>query len=145
MEKECRNQRQEETSTRSCLLMISFRRKKSIGDCFLLILCERESKMNLRIDFGIHSGEEIMKMAVVDVHRDDMYAHIPTAPGLPPIRRAADHGPLDLRLGTTEKSAICATCNEPLATCSGHFGYIRFTLPIFHQVHISTGCFASCI
>jgi DNA-directed RNA polymerase III subunit RPC1 len=75
-----------------------------------------------------------MKMAVVDVSRDDMYAHIPTAPGLPPVRRAADHGPLDLRLGTTEKSAICATCNEPLATCSGHFGYIRFTLPIFHQV-----------
>mmetsp|Transcript_61091 Transcript_61091/g.144156 ORF Transcript_61091/g.144156 Transcript_61091/m.144156 type:complete len:1479 (-) Transcript_61091:130-4566(-) len=86
-----------------------------------------------RIDFGVHSGEEITKMSVVEVNRDDMYWHAPAAPGQPTTREPAANGPLDRRLGTTEKGSICATCHEPLQTCSGHFGHYKLTLPIFHQ------------
>ena len=86
-----------------------------------------------RIDFGVHSGEEMVRMSVMECNKDEMYQHLPTAPGQPTVREAARNGPLDRRLGTTDKSSTCATCNEPLQTCSGHFGYLRLTLPVFHQ------------
>lgn len=36
-------------------------------------------------------------------------------------------------MGTTDKSAYCGTCHEPLQTCAGHFGHVKLTLPVFHQ------------
>ncbi|KAJ1494612.1 hypothetical protein T484DRAFT_1764938 [Baffinella frigidus] len=86
-----------------------------------------------RIDFGVHSGEEMVRMSVMECNQDNMYLHVPTAPGQPTVREAARCGPLDRRLGTTDKSLMCATCGEPLQTCSGHFGFLRLTLPVFHQ------------
>lgn len=41
-------------------------------------------------------------------------------------------GPLDLRLGLSERGKICETCNEDLLTCPGHFGYLELELPVFH-------------
>ena len=85
------------------------------------------------IDFSICSGEEIVKNAVMEVTRDDMYNTVPTAPGQPSIREAATNGPLDRRMGTTNKDSRCKTCDEFLTECSGHFGQLRLTLPVFHQ------------
>ncbi|EKX55532.1 hypothetical protein GUITHDRAFT_156792 [Guillardia theta CCMP2712] len=62
-----------------------------------------------------------------------MYSHQPAAPGQPATREAALNGPLDRRMGTTDKSLTCTTCHEPLQTCAGHFGYLKLTLPVFHQ------------
>ena len=36
-------------------------------------------------------------------------------------------------MGTTSKDARCKTCDEFLTECSGHFGHLRLTLPVFHQ------------
>ena len=85
------------------------------------------------IDFGICSGEEIVRNAVMEVTRDDMYTTVPTAPGQPSIREAATNGPLDRRMGTTNKDSKCKTCDEFLTECSGHFGHLQLTLPVFHQ------------
>ena len=85
------------------------------------------------IDFSICSGEEIVKNAVMEVQRDDMYTSVPTAPGQASIREAAPNGPLDRRMGTTNKDSKCKTCDEYLTECSGHFGHLRLTLPVFHQ------------
>lgn len=85
------------------------------------------------IDFSICSGEEIVRNAVMEVNRDDMYTNVPTAPGQPSIREAATGGPLDRRMGTTNKDSKCKTCDEYLTECAGHFGHLRLTLPVFHQ------------
>jgi len=85
------------------------------------------------IDFSICSGEEIVKNAVMEVSRDDMYTTVPSAPGQPSVREAATGGPLDRRMGTTNKDSKCKTCDEFLTECAGHFGHLRLTLPVFHQ------------
>ena len=41
-------------------------------------------------------------------------------------------GPLDLRLGISEKGKECKTCQKSLEVCPGHFGYIELELPVFH-------------
>ena len=44
------------------------------------------------IDFSICSGEQIVRNAVMEVKRDDMYTSVPTAPGQASIREAAPNG-----------------------------------------------------
>ena len=41
-------------------------------------------------------------------------------------------GPLDMRLGTSDKKASCQTCGCKLEECPGHFGHIRLALPVYH-------------
>ena len=41
--------------------------------------------------------------------------------------------PLDRRMGTTSKDSKCKTCEADLTECSGHFGHLQLTLPVFHQ------------
>jgi DNA-directed RNA polymerase III subunit RPC1 len=71
------------------------------------------------IDFSICAGEEIVKNAVMEVKRDDMYTSVPTAPGQASIREAAPNGPLDRRMGTTNKDSKCKTCEADLTECAG--------------------------
>ena len=49
-----------------------------------------------------------------------------------PERRPQPNGVLDPRLGVSNKRAICDTCGQGLTECTGHFGYIRLELPVFH-------------
>ena len=41
-------------------------------------------------------------------------------------------GPKDLRMGTSESSKLCATCNGTMVDCPGHFGVLKLALPVFH-------------
>ena len=41
-------------------------------------------------------------------------------------------GPLDLRLGVSEKNRECATCGLSLVDCPGHFGFVKLSLPVYH-------------
>lgn len=43
--------------------------------------------LSARIDFGVHSEEEICRMSVVEVKKDEMYSHAPAAPGQPMVRQ----------------------------------------------------------
>lgn len=47
----------------------------------------------------------------------------PTAPG---------DSLADAAQGTSSKSGKCATCQESLQNCTGHFGHVRLPLPAFH-------------
>lgn len=49
-----------------------------------------------------------------------------------PERRPQPNGVLDPRLGISSKRATCETCGQMLADCTGHFGYIKLELPVFH-------------
>ncbi len=42
------------------------------------------------------------------------------------------HGPLDNRLGVSEKGKNCETCGHKINECPGHFGYLKFEMPVFH-------------
>lgn len=48
------------------------------------------------------------------------------------VRRPKVNGPLDLRLGTSNKRELCGTCGLPAVTCAGHFGHIALELPVYH-------------
>ncbi|KAJ3171954.1 DNA-directed RNA polymerase II subunit rpb1 [Geranomyces variabilis] len=41
-------------------------------------------------------------------------------------------GLLDRRLGTTDRNFKCATCDENMTDCPGHFGHIDLAKPVFH-------------
>ena len=43
-----------------------------------------------------------------------------------------DFGPLDLRLGVGDKKHTCNTCKKRIEDCSGHYGYVKLALPIYH-------------
>lgn len=47
-------------------------------------------------------------------------------------KKPAKGGVLDTRLGTSDKSGTCGTCNAKLADCVGHYSYIKLILPVFH-------------
>lgn len=76
------------------------------------------------IKFGIMSAEEIARAAHIEVNNRDFYDQ--------PDRSQTRGGALDARLGAIDKRSTCETCKENLADCTGHFGYIRLCLPVFH-------------
>ncbi|KAH9411886.1 RNA polymerase Rpb1 [Ordospora pajunii] len=77
-----------------------------------------------KISFGILSPDEIERLSVHSISSKDLYdMH---------TRRPLADGPLDLRLGVGNKRDKCNTCGEGLATCIGHFGEVKLTLPVFN-------------
>jgi DNA-directed RNA polymerase III subunit RPC1 len=47
-------------------------------------------------------------------------------------RAIVRHGPLDGRMGISNKTGTCETCGQSLQDCNGHFGHLKLTLPAFH-------------
>lgn len=78
------------------------------------------------IRFTTMSGQEIVKGSELQVFERGLYQL--------PERQPVPYGVLDTRMGTTRKKrdAQCSTCSGSLATCPGHFGYIKLELPVFH-------------
>jgi DNA-directed RNA polymerase II subunit RPB1 len=46
--------------------------------------------------------------------------------------RPRENGLNDPRMGTIDRSFKCATCEESMAECPGHFGHIELAIPCFH-------------
>uniref|UniRef100_A0AAU6SHL8 DNA-directed RNA polymerase subunit n=1 Tax=Nosema wisconsonii TaxID=3404847 RepID=A0AAU6SHL8_9MICR len=79
------------------------------------------------IQFGLFSPEEIRRASVVQViHPETMENGLPRQGGL-----------IDLKMGTTERSFLCSTCERDNFGCPGHFGHIELTKPMFHVGYIS--------
>ncbi|KAI1810219.1 DNA-directed RNA polymerase III subunit RPC1 [Poronia punctata] len=81
------------------------------------------------LKFGIQSNQDIVNQGVLEVSDRSMY-------DIEKGREPTKNGVLDKRLGTSSKTGICATCNERLADCIGHFGHVRLPLPAFHVGYI---------
>ncbi|GJN86683.1 DNA-directed RNA polymerase III largest subunit [Purpureocillium lilacinum] len=77
------------------------------------------------IKFGIQSNQDIANQAVLEVSDRLLY-------DIENNRAPYRHGPLDPRLGTSSKIGKCATCQDSLQNCTGHFGHVRLPLPAFH-------------
>lgn len=76
------------------------------------------------INFQVLSADQIESLGVAEIVRKEIYDPITRVP--------MNGGPLDQRLGLSRKDGKCRTCLEPLASCSGHFGWYRLALPVFH-------------
>ncbi|EIE19808.1 beta and beta-prime subunits of DNA dependent RNA-polymerase [Coccomyxa subellipsoidea C-169] len=70
------------------------------------------------------SPDEIIKASELQVYERSLYKM--------PERKPAPNGTLDPRLGVSNRSSKCSTCGQNLADCTGHFGYIKLWLPVFH-------------
>lgn len=77
-----------------------------------------------RISFRVLSSEQVSQLSVASLENKTLYDIT--------SRRPFSGGPLDLRLGVSTKAGTCATCNENIQNCSGHFGEIKLFLPVYH-------------
>jgi DNA-directed RNA polymerase beta' subunit len=77
-----------------------------------------------RVVFKIANPEDILKLSVVEI----------TSPRLvkPKARLPDENGVLSLFMGSLDRRVRCATCENDLLHCPGHFGHIVFAAPIYH-------------
>ncbi|KAI5184396.1 DNA-directed RNA polymerase II subunit RPB1 [Nematocida homosporus] len=74
------------------------------------------------IEFGILSPEDVVAISVCKIeHPETVENGVPKEGGL-----------ADLRLGTSERGFLCSTCGHRFDQCTGHFGYIELSKPVFH-------------
>ena len=79
-----------------------------------------------RIEFGLLSPDEIRRYSVAQIqYTEPLENHLPKVGGL-----------LDLRMGCFEKNVRCATCNQKMTHCPGHFGHIELARPVYHVYFI---------
>ncbi|QDS70780.1 hypothetical protein FKW77_004122 [Venturia effusa] len=76
------------------------------------------------IQFGLFSPEEVKKFSIGEI----LYPEVMDEQKQKP--RAQGLG--DPRLGSIDRAFQCATCNESMQECPGHFGHIELSTPVFH-------------
>ncbi|KAK3723137.1 DNA-directed RNA polymerase II core subunit rpo21 [Vermiconidia calcicola] len=81
------------------------------------------------IQFGLFSPEEIKNMSVCHIEYPETMDE--------QRQRPREKGLNDPKLGTTDRGYRCATCEESMAECPGHFGHIELAVPVFHIGFIS--------
>lgn len=89
-----------------------------------LVVKDIAPKKISHIQFGMLSPSELQRLSEFRISSDELFSM--------PSRTPATGGVLDPRLGICDKTSTCATCKRRLQDCAGHFGYIRFALPVFH-------------
>ncbi|KAL1971699.1 hypothetical protein VTN31DRAFT_2320 [Thermomyces dupontii] len=82
-------------------------------------------KVIKQLKFGALSQDDIVSQSVVEVSDRKFY-------DLERDRQIAPYGPLDQRMGISNKTGTCETCGGSVQTCNGHFGHVRLVLPAFH-------------
>ncbi|KAK5661630.1 hypothetical protein OQA88_9730 [Cercophora sp. LCS_1] len=88
-------------------------------------LVDKVPKRFKALKFGVPSHQAIVSQGVLEVSDNLLY-------DVDNGRRTYPHGPLDPRLGISNKTDRCATCDQQLQDCMGHFGHVRLPLPVFH-------------
>lgn len=77
------------------------------------------------LHFGVLSNRDIVNQSQVELADRRMY-------NLDEGRNVAIHGPLDPRMGISDKRGKCESCGQQLQNCNGHFGHVKLVLPCFH-------------
>ncbi|MCJ1479194.1 DNA-directed RNA polymerase II subunit rpb1 [Lambiella insularis] len=76
------------------------------------------------IQFGLLSPEEIKNMSVAHIEYPETMDE--------QKQRPRELGLADPKLGSIDRSYKCATCDENMSECPGHFGHIELATPVFH-------------
>ena len=80
------------------------------------------------IELNIFGNTEVKSYSVVSKEDSLGIIHPETHDNNEPKRR----GLIDLRLGITDNSHTCATCNLKMNECPGHFGHTEFAEEVIH-------------
>ncbi|KAL4814705.1 hypothetical protein BDW67DRAFT_176885 [Aspergillus spinulosporus] len=86
---------------------------------------DRVPKVIKELKFGVLSNDDIVSQGVVEVSDRKFF-------NLENDRSIVPNGPLDARMGISNKTSTCQTCGGALQVCNGHFGHVRLVLPAFH-------------
>lgn len=81
-----------------------------------------------RIDFSLLSNEDILKHSAFTNNEAGA-----VVPELYNNNEPVLNGVADRRLGTSDRDAICSTCEQDQINCPGHFGHIKLGEPVFHM------------
>ena len=74
-----------------------------------------------KIIFSQYSAQQLLNICVCEINN---------------TKKTIEYGTVyDPRMGTTESSHKCQTCNENAVVCPGHFGYIKLNTPILHPLY----------
>ncbi|KAL8870861.1 MAG: hypothetical protein Q9174_003190 [Haloplaca sp. 1 TL-2023] len=76
------------------------------------------------VQFGLLSPEEIKNMSVAPIEYPETMDEQNSRP--------RHMGLADPRLGSIDRGVKCATCDENMSECPGHFGHIELAAPVFH-------------
>ncbi|TGO54691.1 hypothetical protein BCON_0103g00020 [Botryotinia convoluta] len=76
------------------------------------------------IQFGLFSPEEIKNMSVCHI----LYPETMDESKMKP----REQGLNDPRLGSIDRQFKCATCDQNMSECPGHFGHIELAKPVYH-------------
>ncbi|KAG0138137.1 RNA polymerase II largest subunit [Tuber indicum] len=76
------------------------------------------------IQFGLLSPEEIKGMSVCHIEYPETMDEAKLRP--------REKGLNDPHLGSIDRSFKCATCDEGMSVCPGHFGHIELAKPVYH-------------
>ena len=76
------------------------------------------------IQFGVLSPEEIKAISVCHVEYPETMDEARLKP--------RELGLNDPKLGSIDRAYKCATCDEDMSECPGHFGHIELASPVFH-------------
>lgn len=76
------------------------------------------------IQFGLLSPEEIKNMSVAHIMYPETMDETRTKPLVGGLN--------DPRLGSVDRQFKCATCQQNMSECPGHFGHIELAKPVFH-------------
>ncbi|KAI0126577.1 hypothetical protein BJ170DRAFT_411726 [Xylariales sp. AK1849] len=76
------------------------------------------------IQFGLLSPEEIKNMSVCHIIYPETMDESRQKPRV--------NGLNDPRLGSVDRQFKCATCQQNMSECPGHFGHIELAKPVFH-------------
>ncbi|KAL6940642.1 DNA-directed RNA polymerase III subunit C1 (rpo31) [Hanseniaspora vineae] len=89
------------------------------------VIVDAVNKKISGIEFSALNASDIVAQSEVQVVTRDLF-------DLENGRKPKQGGALDTRMGVSASSAECSTCHGNLATCHGHFGHIKLSLPVFH-------------
>ena len=94
------------------------------------------------IQFGLLSPEEIKNMSVQHIeYPETMVRPLFLATSLltptdsiqdEQKQKPRERGLNDPHLGSIDRAYKCATCDEGMSECPGHFGHIELAKPVFH-------------
>lgn len=79
------------------------------------------------VQFCLIDPEEVKRRSVVHVQTTDTYV------GNEPVL----NGLYDPRMGVTDASRLCGTCEQRSTFCPGHFGHIEMAQPVFYYQYMN--------
>eukprot|EP01122_Echinamoeba_exundans_P014369 TRINITY_DN648_c0_g2_i1.p1 TRINITY_DN648_c0_g2~~TRINITY_DN648_c0_g2_i1.p1 ORF type:complete len:195 (+),score=34.49 TRINITY_DN648_c0_g2_i1:183-767(+) len=80
------------------------------------------------IQFSMMDPHQMLRAAELKVSSRELFADSTRIP--------APYGPLDTRLGTSNKKGSCTTCGASVEVCPGHFGVINLALPVYAALSV---------